>query len=271
MAVLVPLDTLLLEAFDFWVNAISVLDTTNITAAGGTVPSVYIADVVLNAIFKDVRNVTSAARRAVLATSLTAAELSAALASALNVSARQLLIAQNTSVNGLFNVDISGFGADAAESMRVSSALATLDLLWELGAEVEVTRREAYVVLGAQSGVSNSRSAMDGVAQALETFLAESVVQVFGDDVGLRPKVRPSPPTVYVPVTQPPLPTVATKQSKDRKVLVILIACTTVGAGIGLTIVVVITLKKKGMLGHKVLPASVLRARAVARNLKVKV
>jgi hypothetical protein len=233
------------------------------------VPSVYLADVILAASFKDV---TPPVRRVVLATTLTAVKLSAALTAALNVSAQQLVIAPNSSVSGLFHVDISGFGADSAESIRVAGALATLDLSLELGAGVEVTEREAYVVFGAQSGVSNSPSEMDDVAHALELFLEESVVLVFSGGSGPLPRLRPSPPTVYTPVTQPPPPpSLASRQTKDRKMRVILIVCTTVGGGVALAVAVTTTtlciLKKKGLLGRTVLPSR-LRSRAAARVVR---
>jgi hypothetical protein len=112
---------------------------------------------------------------------------------------------------------------------------------------------------------------MDDVAQALELFLEESVVLVFSDGSGPLPRLRPSPPTVYTAVTQPPPPSFASRQTKDCKMRLILIVCTTVGGGVALAVAVTTTtlciLKKKGLLGRTVLP-SILRSRAAARVVR---
>jgi hypothetical protein len=255
--VLVPLDELSPQTLDIWVNAVAARDTTNITYAGGTVPAIYVADLVLSATFIDVADVT-------------ATRLSSALTLALNVTTRQLLITRNETNPELLHLDIYGFGADTAESVRVANRLSTLDLS-ELGATIEVTQRDVYVVLGAQSGVLNSPSTTDAVAKALEAFLSESVVVVFGNDVTPRPKIRPSPPTVYTPVSNPPLLYVGTPHADKRKTRYLLIASATLG---GALILVSVTgcitfyiLRKK-----KTRVRSVLKTRArvgVVRKLKL--
>jgi hypothetical protein len=214
----IPLDALSSVALDTWVSAVTTRDASNITSAGGTLPVIRVMDIVLTASFLGGAGVTTNEFRAVLI-------------NALNVSASQLLI---VTVNTTREVEVFGFGADSIESKRVATTLATLDLTQQLGTSVEVTQSEVYVVLAAQSGVSNLPTVKEAVAQALEAFLTDSVVvfgDVYGPDGGPRPKLRPSLPPTYTPVTSPPQPPVAPRKVGNTKD-VIVTACIATGTAV---------------------------------------